>query len=119
MKFAAHTVVVALRTVSENDERRIMLIIKNDGPTIPEKMSTRIFDPFFQINTDRQGTGLGLSLVRNLVEQHDGSVRTEIDDDGKTCFIVEIPILGCMEAEYPEIPDSEFVWGGELLIIFV
>ena len=119
VKFAAHTVVVALRTVSGNDERRIMLIIKNDGPTIPEKMSTRIFDPFFQINTDRQGTGLGLSLVRNLVEQHDGSVRTEIDDDGKTCFIVEIPILGCMEAEYPEIPDSEFVWGGELLIIFV
>ncbi|HCF26745.1 MAG TPA: phosphoacceptor domain-containing protein [Cyanobacteria bacterium UBA11049] len=82
---------IALRASSTH----IQLSVTNSGIEIPQSELERIFDKFYRIPTsDRwkhRGTGLGLALVKKLVEHIGGLIRVE-DTAGKTCFIVEFPI---------------------------
>jgi len=52
--------------------------IRDAGPGIPEAELARVFDPFYRIETSRSresgGTGLGLTIARNIAEQHGGSI---------------------------------------------
>lgn len=65
------------------------LKIRNSGISIPEEVLDRVFDPFF--TTKSYGTGLGLTLAKKIVEDHDGSISVKSDDDG-TIFTVWMPI---------------------------
>lgn len=73
----------------------IQLSVTNSGIEIPQSELERIFDKFYRIPTsDRwkhRGTGLGLALVKKLVEHIGGLIRVEATA-GKTCFTVELPI---------------------------
>lgn len=75
----------------------IQLSVTNSGIEIPTSELERIFDKFYRIPTsDRwkhRGTGLGLALVKKLVEHIGGLIRVEATA-GKTCFTVELPING-------------------------
>ena len=52
--------------------------IRDAGPGIPEGELARVFDPFYRVETSRSresgGTGLGLTIARNIAEQHGGSI---------------------------------------------
>ena len=63
--------------------------VADDGPGIPEAIRDRIFDPFFTTKPVGSGTGLGLSLVREIVSRHGGSIRLESGDAG-TRFTVTL-----------------------------
>lgn len=69
----------------------LQLKIRNTGPMIPTEMLNKIFEPFFQGENaayrGMQGTGLGLSLVRELVKLHKGTVEVSSDEKG-TVFTV-------------------------------
>jgi len=60
--------------------------IKDNGVGIPSEMLARVFDMFTQVNRDHRpssgGLGIGLSLVRTLVEMHGGSVEAHSDGPG-------------------------------------
>ena len=75
----------------------IQLSVTNSGIEIPQPELERIFDKFYSIPTsDRwkhKGTGLGLALVKKLVEQIGGLIRVEATA-GQTCFTVVLPING-------------------------
>jgi signal transduction histidine kinase len=65
--------------------------VVDDGPGIPADIRARIFDPFFTTKPVGEGAGLGLDIVRRLVQRHDG----EIDVDsrpGRTEFRVRLPV---------------------------
>ena len=69
---------------------RLVVSIVDDGPGIAADVLSRIFDPFFTTKQVGQGTGLGLDIVRRLLQQIDG----EIDIDsrpGRTEFRVSLP----------------------------
>ena len=69
---------------------RVVVRITDDGPGIPPAIQGRIFDPFFTTKGVGKGTGLGLDIVRRLVQQHDGEV--EVDSrPGRTEFRVTLP----------------------------
>jgi signal transduction histidine kinase len=78
--------------VSAHRERgRVVVRIVDDGPGIAPEIQGRIFDPFFTTKPVGHGTGLGLDIVRRLVQRHDG----ELDLDsrpGRTEFRVSLPI---------------------------
>ncbi|HET6366043.1 MAG TPA: HAMP domain-containing sensor histidine kinase, partial [Pseudomonadales bacterium] len=54
----------------------------------------RIFDPYRQVHTGRKGSGLGLAVVKGLVETHGGRVTVESDPDKGSCFAVTLPRAG-------------------------
>ena len=64
------------------------------GPGVPEPMRERIFEPFFRLPGHAEqagGVGLGLSLVKQIVQRHGGTVRCEARVGGGSCFVVALP----------------------------
>jgi signal transduction histidine kinase len=72
----------------------IELRVCDRGPGVPEDCRERIFEPFFRLPGHAEtagGVGLGLSLVRQIAQQHGGSVRCEARPGGGSCFTVTLP----------------------------
>ncbi|EMN08088.1 GHKL domain protein [Leptospira interrogans serovar Muenchen str. Brem 129] len=69
----------------------VVVEIEDNGPGIPAKIQDRIWDPFFTTKDQGEGTGLGLGIVKGIVEKHKGKI-TLNSNPGKTVFRVELPI---------------------------
>jgi signal transduction histidine kinase len=65
------------------------MIVHNRGPVIPPEHLQRIFSPFF--TTKEGGNGLGLTVTKKIVEDHDGSISVKSDEEG-TVFTVWLPV---------------------------
>lgn len=76
---------------------KIILSIKDDGIGIPPEMSEMIFERFIQVDKTstraREGSGIGLSLVRSLVDMHGGAISVKSQQGEGSEFIVEIPVI--------------------------
>ncbi len=70
------------------------IVVADRGPGVPEDQRERIFEPFYRMPGHAEhagGVGLGLSLVRQIARQHDGSVRCEPREGGGSRFIISLP----------------------------
>lgn len=67
---------------------RIAIAVANEGPTIPEEDSERIFAPFVQLSTQSEGLGLGLPLVRRLADSLDYEVYLDKEYQKGVRFII-------------------------------
>lgn len=82
---------VALDVYRSGDH--VVIRVDDDGPGIPAPMLERVFDLFTQVDTTRGGLGIGLSLVRQLVHLHGGTVRAESPGTlGGSTFTVRLPL---------------------------
>jgi len=72
-------------------EGYVVVQIIDNGPGIPPDIKARIFDPFFTTKKAGEGTGLGLDIVRKIVEKHNGAIRVE-SEPGRTMFEVTLPV---------------------------
>ena len=66
--------------------------IADSGPGIPPAVLARIFEPFFTTKPAGEGTGLGLSLCRSMIEDHGGTIGVESTVGEGTCFTIELPV---------------------------
>lgn len=76
---------------------RLYLELSDDGPGVPEEERDKIFDTFFRGDKARQnpgnGSGLGLSIVKEIMKGHGGSIRAEEGVGGKGLkFVMEFPL---------------------------
>ncbi len=103
-------------------EDRIHLEVADTGVGVPEDQLERIFDRFAQVDGSstrrHEGTGIGLALVRELVELHDGRIWAESEGaDRGTRMHVDLPIGEVDEEEAQELVDTgqprELDGGGE------
>ena len=78
--------VMSLR-VSQTEH--ILIEIADNGIGIPEELQEKVFIPFF--TTKSEGTGIGLSLCKQIIRQHQGHLSIGISQPGKTIFIIELP----------------------------
>lgn len=62
------------RRAVESDRPAVEVLIEDDGPGVSQANVPRIFTPFFTTARERGGSGLGLSIVRSLLEAHGGSI---------------------------------------------
>jgi signal transduction histidine kinase len=78
----------------ERDGKRVLVGVRDHGPTIPVTERETIFDPFVRgsaENGGRHGSGLGLFIARRIVEAHEGSIWVG-SDRGETTFLVALPV---------------------------
>jgi nitrogen-specific signal transduction histidine kinase len=68
----------------------LIVDVSDDGPGVPADLSDRIFDPFF--TTKPQGSGLGLPIVRKIVDAHDGRIDLASTPGRGTRFRVTLPV---------------------------
>jgi signal transduction histidine kinase len=61
------------------------------GPGIPEDIRDRILDPFFSTKPEGEGTGLGLSVTRTIVDSHGGELEFECPSEGGTSATIWLP----------------------------
>jgi two-component system sensor histidine kinase KdpD len=78
-------------TVLPKDEKCVITISDN-GPGIPEKELTHLFEKFYRLPESKTGgTGLGLSIAKGFVEAHGGTITVENRKEGGAQFSMEIP----------------------------
>jgi two-component system sensor histidine kinase FlrB len=81
-----------LELLGRNGEAgRAQILVSDNGPGVPEHIRAKIFEPFF--TTRSRGNGIGLAIVKSVVEAHQGSVRLADTDTGAT-FIIDLPAEG-------------------------
>ncbi len=71
----------------------VLLEVADSGPGIRDDDREKIFEPFFTTKPDGKGTGLGLPIVRNIVEQHRGQIAVGRSELGGASFRVTIPVV--------------------------
>jgi signal transduction histidine kinase len=76
---------------------RIVVRVADNGSGIPAEIRDRIFEPFFTTKPTGLGSGLGLDIVRRLVQHNDGEIEVE-SEPGKTEFRVSLPVADPKQA---------------------
>jgi len=74
--------------LSANRDNRVIIKISNNGPSIPEDIQEKIFIPFY--TTKESGSGIGLSLSRQIMRSLKGSISLVSNEQEDTIFILEI-----------------------------
>lgn len=72
----------------------VVLSVENEGPTIPSRKLSSIFDRFYRVDAERSsekgGSGLGLAIAREIVERHGGTIGAA-SEGGRTVFTIRLP----------------------------
>ncbi|WP_088187586.1 ATP-binding protein [Desulfosporosinus sp. FKA] len=84
-----------VRVLFEDQETHVQFAIQDEGEGIPREALPYIFDRFFRVNKARTrkdgGMGLGLAIVRQIVEAHGGQIKVESDMGKGTTFLITLP----------------------------
>ncbi len=81
---------LATRALTEKDAHYIEFRIEDNGPGFPEAMLGRLFEPY--VTTKDKGTGLGLAVVKRIVEEHGGSISAGNLPDGGAGVTIRLPV---------------------------
>ena len=81
-----------IRTRQRRNASAIRIDVSDSGPGIPEHVLPHIFEPFFTTKDEGEGTGLGLSLVYGIVENHGGTIRAVNRPGRGAVFTIDLPL---------------------------
>ena len=81
-----------IRVATRPIEGGVAVIVEDDGCGIAPELIDRIFDPFFTTKPVGEGTGLGLGIAYQIIEQHRGKITVESEPGRRTCFRVHLPM---------------------------
>jgi signal transduction histidine kinase len=92
---AAHAMEASERRVLEiatrAEDGQVVLAVRDTGVGMTPETRARLFTPFFTTKAPGQGTGLGLSVTRRIVEAHGGRIEVDTDPGRGTAFEVRLP----------------------------
>ena len=95
------------------------LTVQDTGCGISKENLNQIFDPFFSTKEKEQGTGLGLSVVHGIIENHAGKITVDSDAGIGTVFNIYLPLTEVKETkdsnQQPSIPNTKGT--GKLLLV--
>lgn len=70
----------------------VRLTVADTGHGIPQNVVAKIFDPFFTTKEFGKGTGLGLTVVKGIIEEHQGTIAVESEAGKGTTFTIHLPV---------------------------
>ncbi|MGE5172549.1 MAG: ATP-binding protein [Betaproteobacteria bacterium] len=74
------------------DQDTVDIEIRDTGPGIPLDIIPKIFDPFFTTKDVGKGSGLGLFIVHEIIEEHDGCIAVDSEPGKGTTFLIRLPL---------------------------
>ncbi len=83
-----------LRVDLAHEGSHVCLGVSDTGHGMPEEIRSKIFEPFFTTKDFGKGTGLGLTVVKNIIEEHGGTIALESVVDKGTTFRIRLPLDG-------------------------
>ena len=96
IKFSPQGSLVVIALEANEERGRWCLTVRDEGPGIPKDEQSRIFERFYrlgdELRRETQGTGIGLSLVKSIVEAHRGSVTVESEPGRGSTFTLTFPL---------------------------
>lgn len=81
-----------LRLSLARENNHVRLGVSDTGHGMPEETRSKIFDPFFTTKDFGKGTGLGLTVVKGIIEEHGGTIAVESAVDRGTTFWIRLPV---------------------------
>ena len=81
---------ISVERTQHTGQDLVELRVVDNGPGIPEKMIENLFEPY--TTTKSKGGGLGLAVVKRIVEEHSGSVFAENQHEAGACVVVRLPV---------------------------
>ena len=81
---------ITIRTRRANNNAYLQ--IYDNGIGLPKEAGNDIFDPFYTTRKPGEGTGLGLAIVKRFVEEHNGAIEVENNENGGATFRIKFPI---------------------------
>jgi two-component system NtrC family sensor kinase len=85
--------VISVKTSAGRSDRRIYIVVQDNGRGIQKEHIPHIFDPFFTTKRNGQGTGLGLSVVYGIVRKQGGHIHVESTVGKGTSITLDFPAL--------------------------
>lgn len=78
----------------KREESNVIFMIEDEGPGMDETAKNRIFEKFYQVDDSHKsdGNGLGLALVKRIVDSADGEIKVENREYGGCRFVVSLPL---------------------------
>ena len=81
-----------LRIDLRSRQNHVALTVADTGCGIPKEHVSKLFDPFFTTKPVGEGTGLGLTVVHGIIQEHEGSITVESEPNKGTTFHILLPI---------------------------
>jgi len=82
--------ILTIQSMAVGDE--VLVRVSDTGTGMRPEVQERIFESFFTTKSSAKGTGLGMSISQNIVEQHKGRILLESTEGKGTSFEVRLPI---------------------------
>ena len=76
---------------SSVENSNLKLVVSNTGSDVKKEDLPKLFERFYQKNESQQGVGIGLALVKELIDLYKGSITTSVDN-GELSFVVHLPL---------------------------
>ncbi len=77
---------------TRQNDGKLNICFRDNGPGIPEEMQSRIFDSFYTTKAGQGGTGLGLSITKKIVEKHGGTISVKNAPEQGAEFVIRVPV---------------------------
>lgn len=111
--------VLVLRSWHDAERDLVLLEINDDGPGVPQEAMAKIFDPFFTTKAVGQGTGLGLTVVYAILQEHGGHISASSTPGRGASFVIELPTSSgvAVPKRRPEPVGTDFGGGAAVLLV--
>jgi signal transduction histidine kinase/ActR/RegA family two-component response regulator len=95
----------------------VRISVRDTGGGIPDEICQRIFDPFFSTKPTGEGTGMGLAVVKGIVDALGGDIALETKVGEGTTFHVALPLVDALLIEAPSAWQAPSSGGGRILFV--